>query len=555
MASYEFCNLAAPIWGDALGKTPQEFDPVQGCSLSFFSEESEPYLPTCCLITMRFEKILVLDDELIIRKTLQEFLSRKRYKVKTAATVQEAMEQLKGDHDYDLMFLDVNLPDGEGTDILEAVQGDENAPLAIMITGQGTIESAVRCMKLGAFDYLLKPFSNDEIDIVLRKAAKFHRLVTVNQELTSETSSQGNRAIIGESPPMKSLQDLIRSVARTDATVLIEGETGTGKELVAHAIHNESLRRSKPFIKVNCAAVSETLIESEFFGHEKGAFTGAMQSRIGRFELADGGTLLLDEVSEISLPLQAKLLRVLQERELERVGGTKTIQVDVRIIATTNRDLMQSVKDGDFREDLYYRLNVFPLHSPALRDRKDDIPLISTSFLQEYSRKHGRKLESFSDEALDLLMRHTWPGNVRELQNIVERAVILSVSGNTILPASLPLEVQQLGSDRAGSSIQQTTRPESSVQPTSEVSESHVETAESGVAVGTATATKPAGLVLSGEDLSLASVERELILRCLKECGGNRTHAAEMMQVSIRTLRNKLSQYKEEGRTEFSEFL
>ncbi len=501
---------------------------------------------------MRIDKILVLDDEFIIRKMLSEFLSRKRYKVRAASTVKEAVDQLQGDHDYDLMFLDINLPDGEGTDVLEAVQGSDNAPIAIMITGAGTIESAVRCMKLGAFDYLLKPFSNDEIDIVLQKAANFRRLVSVNQGLTSETSSLGNRSMIGISPPMKALNELIRSVARTDATVLIGGETGTGKELISHSIHNESLRRKKPFIKVNCAAVSETLIESEFFGHEKGAFTGASQSRIGRFELADGGTLLLDEVSEISLPLQAKLLRVLQERELERVGGTKTIRVDVRIIATTNRDLLQSVKDGDFREDLYYRLNVFPLHSPSLRERKEDIPLIAASFLQEFSRKHGRKLEGFDAKAMELLMRHDWPGNVRELQNVVERSVILSVSGSRVQPVALPLEVQQL---TAGSSSAAAMPPEASSEKSAQLEPTRlaaVETAAESIHVSRPLETP--GLVISGDDYTLASVERELILKCLKECGGNRTRAAEMMQVSIRTLRNKLSQYKDENREEFAEF-
>lgn len=501
---------------------------------------------------MRIDKILVLDDEFIIRKMLSEFLSRKRYKVRAAATVKEAVDQLQGDHDYDLMFLDINLPDGEGTDVLEALQGSENAPIAIMITGAGTIESAVRCMKLGAFDYLVKPFSNDEIDIVLQKAANFRKLVSVNQGLTSETSSLGNRSMIGVSPPMKSLNELIRSVARTDATVLIGGETGTGKELISHSIHNESLRRNKPFIKVNCAAVSETLIESEFFGHEKGAFTGASQSRIGRFELADGGTLLLDEVSEISLPLQAKLLRVLQERELERVGGTKTIKVDVRIIATTNRDLLQSVKDGDFREDLYYRLNVFPLHSPSLRDRKEDIPLIAASFLQEFARKHGRKLEDFEANAMELLIRHNWPGNVRELQNVIERSVILSVSGSRIQPVALPLEVQQLAGE--GSKMAPT--------PLGGVAENlpqslpvNLSASEAVPASDTASApSRASGLVIPGDDYTLVSVERELILKCLKECGGNRTRAAEMMQVSIRTLRNKLTQYKEEARAEFIEF-
>ena len=283
---------------------------------------------------MSAKSVLILDDKLIIRKTLQEFLTRKRWRVKTTESLHAARRVLfGGDTVFDLMFCDVNLPDGLGTDLLDEIQRMEHPPVVVMITGQGTIESAVKCMKLGAFDYLLKPFSHDEIDIILGKVNKFQRLIQVNQELTSETSSTGSRNLVGESEPMQKLQELIQNVAQTDATVLVSGETGTGKELISLAIHNSSQRSNKPFIKVNCAAISESLIESEFFGHEKGAFTGALQSRMGRFELADGGTLLLDEVSEISLPLQAKLLRVLQEREFERVGGTKTIKVDVRIVA------------------------------------------------------------------------------------------------------------------------------------------------------------------------------------------------------------------------------
>lgn len=493
---------------------------------------------------MRFEKILILDDELIIRKTLQEFCYRKRIKVRTASTVREALDQLQGDHGYDLMFLDINLPDGEGTDILEHLEGVEDAPLAIMITGQGTIQSAVRCMQLGAFDYLLKPFSTEQIELVLQKAAKYDRLVRVNQELASGDGGGGSiRRIIGQSAPMQTLYDMIRSVARTDATVMINGETGTGKELISHAIHQESLRRNKPFIKVNCAAVSESLIESEFFGHEKGAFTGAVNSRIGRFELADGGTLLLDEISEVSLTLQAKLLRVLQEKELERVGGTRTIRVDVRIIATTNRDLVKSIEAGDFREDLYYRLNVFPIYSPALRERKDDIPLIAQSFLEEFSRKHGRRLEQFSPAAIDLLLLHEWPGNVRELQNVVERAVILSHSGTIVQPSVLPMDIQMLAKGGL---------------PARPVANAAVATATlpaSGAAAATA---KPASAavdeLLASDDLSLAAVERRLILKALERTGGNRSQAADLMQVSIRTLRNKLNQYKEEGRSEFAPY-
>lgn len=490
---------------------------------------------------MPAETVLILDDELIIRKTLQEFLTRKRHRVRTTETVEEAREVLfDSKTSFDLMFCDVNLPDGLGTDLLEEIQNMENPPVVVMITGQGTIESAVRCMKLGAFDYLLKPFSHDEIDIILGKANKFQRLIQLNQGLSSETSSTGSRHLVGESEPMERLQGLIQNVAQTDATVLITGETGTGKELISLAIHNASPRRKQPFIKVNCAAVSETLIESEFFGHEKGAFTGAVQSRIGRFELADGGTLLLDEVSEISLPLQAKLLRVLQEREFERVGGTKTIKVDVRILATTNRKLLQAVEDGTFREDLYYRLNVFPLESPSLRDRGQDVMLIAESFLKEFTRKHGRQLEGLSEATKRVLLCYNWPGNVRELQNVIERAVIMTVKGKWIEPVALPLEIQNYYAEQGGE------------MPAAESAAGPEPTGA--VALGSPATDAPGQILDRSEDLSLASVERELILECLQRCDGNRTQAAKMMGVSIRTLRNKLSQYKEEARTEFEPF-
>lgn len=492
---------------------------------------------------MRNANILVLDDEFIIRKTLQEFLTRKRHRVRVASNIKEAMDLiLEGEPGFDLMFLDVNLPDGLGTDLLQTIQDMENPPIVIMMTGQGTIESAVTCMKLGAYDYLLKPFSNEEIDIILGKADKYQRLVRVNQGLTSETTSAGERPLVGDSQAMRNLQGLIENVAQTDATVLISGETGTGKELISLAIHNASRRRSKPFIKVNCAAVSETLIESEFFGHEKGAFTGAIQNRIGRFELADGGTLLLDEVSEISLPLQAKLLRVLQEREFERVGGTKTISVDVRILATTNRKLVQAVEEGIFREDLYYRLNVFPLDSPALREREGDTLLIAEVFLNEYARKHGRKLKGLSAGVKQALSAYSWPGNVRELQNVIERAVILSPDGGLVELAALPLELQSQSSARP---VPAAAPVKSSAEPVADVS------AEPMADVSADTAE----VIDRSEDLSLASVERELILECLRRCDGNRTHAAKMMDVSIRTLRNKLNQYKDEAREEFAPYL
>jgi DNA-binding NtrC family response regulator len=500
---------------------------------------------------MASETVLVLDDELIIRKTLQEYLTRKRYRVRAAATIEEARKVLKdSDGGFDLMFCDVNLPDGLGTDLLEDMQKMEHPPVVVMITGQGTIESAVRSMKLGAFDYLLKPFSHDEINIILSKANKYQRLVRVNQGLSSETSSSGSRDLVGKSEPMQRLQELIQNVAQTDATVLISGETGTGKELISLAIHNASQRRKQPFIKVNCAAVSESLIESEFFGHEKGAFTGAVQGRIGRFELADGGTLLLDEVSEISLGLQAKLLRVLQERELERVGGTKTIKVDVRILATTNRKLLQAVEDGSFREDLYYRLNVFPLESPSLRERGWDVLLIANTFLKEFARKHGRRIEYLSTETERALLYYNWPGNVRELQNVIERAVIMTLKGNAIELASLPLEIQHYYSEIKSGNMPE--RQSLVLAESVDEQETHEPVAKE--PNQTVNASVRPAIIEKCEDFTLASVERQLILECLKQCEGNRTQAAKMMGVSIRTVRNKLIQYKDEARAEFSAY-
>ncbi|MFP4156865.1 MAG: sigma-54-dependent transcriptional regulator [Opitutales bacterium] len=490
---------------------------------------------------MEIEKILIVDDEFIIRRTLEEYCQRARLKVRAVGTIEEGLASLQGDHGFDLAFLDVNLPDGDGLEILEEMQDMEAAPLPVMITGQGSIESAVECMKLGAYDYLLKPFSTDQLDMILQRAAKYNRLVQVNKELARETNSNSG-TIVGESPEIEQLKGLIDQVARTDATVLISGETGTGKELVAQSIHQKSLRRDKPFIRVNCAAVSETLIESEFFGHEKGAFTGAMESRIGRFELADGGTLLLDEISEVSLALQAKLLRALQEGELERVGGTRTIKVDVRILATTNRDLMQTVRDGDFREDLYYRLNVFPLQSPALRERRGDVRLLAQNFLQALALKHGAKCRDFSAAAYKMLDAHNWPGNVRELQNVVERAVILSADKQLIEASVLPLEMHHPSDDAAGGGS------------------SGAAAAGDGEGGGaSAPVVEPGSPVVAADsaenvDWSLEGMERKLILETLRKTGGKRSQAAELMQVSIRTLFNKLNQYKKKGYEEFKPY-
>jgi len=474
---------------------------------------------------MAIERILIVDDDFIIRKSLEDMLRKKRYSVVTASTLADAEHYLaKGD--FDLVLADIRLPDGDGTSLIEHISQSKKAPLTVMITGHGSIESAVNCMRAGAFDYVVKPFSPAEIEMVVKKANNFDHIRRVSQHLSHQ--AVGDSEMIGESPAMRQLKQMIRKVAPTDATVLIHGENGTGKEMVASELFRISSRSEAPFIKVNCAAISENLMESEFFGHEKGAFTGATDRREGRFELADRGTILLDEISEISPSLQAKLLRVLQEREFERVGGNKTLKVDVRVIATTNRNLLRSVEKGEFREDLYYRLNVFPLEVPPLRERREDILLFAAEFLKRCGRRHGLKHAGFSDAATRALREHAWPGNVRELQNCVERAVILVEEGGVIEPEELSLVSKAIRS-------------------------SGVRTSESESALPTSVAhqaptTEPLREGSSfGSPIPLEDMERQHILEVLRGTGGNRTQAANILKISIRTLRNKLNEYKLAG--------
>jgi DNA-binding NtrC family response regulator len=472
---------------------------------------------------MGLEKILVLDDELVIRRALEEQLQRRRYSAVSVGSLAEASKLLEKD-DFDLLFVDVRLPDGDGTELLEKVVQSPSSPLVVMITGHGTVESAVSCMRAGAFDYVIKPFSMSQIDVLLKKAESFSQLVKVNQFLNQE--HVGQTELIGSSSSMKALRQLVNKVAPTEASVLISGENGTGKELVANDLFRASSRSKEPFIRVNCAAISESLIESEFFGHEKGAFTGALQKREGRFELANNGTILLDEISEISPKVQAKLLRVLQEREFERVGGNKTIKVNVRVLATTNRDLLKSVERGEFRQDLYYRLNVFPIFVPPLRERKEDVEVLARAFLDRYARSHGVKIKGVSDDALEALIQHDWPGNVRELQNTIERAVILTESGTELKASSLGL-VAPLG--------------EGSVSVPLESGATYGE-AEEGVDSSEGVA---AARVVS--PVSLEELEKKHILSVLEKNRWNRTKAAEILGISIRTLRNKITAYREQG--------
>lgn len=478
---------------------------------------------------MGLEKILVLEDEAVLRRTLEEHLRRKRYTVAGAETVARA-EELLGQDEFDIVFLDARLPDGDGTQILERHARKPDGPLFVVVTGHGSIESAVGCMRAGAFDYLIKPFSLAQIDVVLGKAESFNQLVKVNQFFAREAG--GDTELIGESAAMRALRQLIGKVAPTEATVLISGENGTGKELVANELFRRSNRTGKPFIRVNCAAVSDTLIESEFFGHEKGAFTGALQRREGRFELANNGTILLDEVSEITPRLQAKLLRVLQEREFERVGGNKTIKVNVRVIATTNRDLAKSVERGEFRQDLYFRLAVFPVQVPALRTRKEDIPVLARFFLERFARKHGVRVRGIADDALALLHAHEWPGNVRELQNTIERAVILTESGAPLRGAALGLFFVPSESPVANGSVS-----ESAPSIPATVNGTPVPLPYAG----------PGGPIVADAPPPLEEVEKQHILTVLERTTGNRVQAAKLLGISERTLRNKLALYREQG--------
>ena len=466
---------------------------------------------------MPIEKIIVLEDDLIVGKNLEQQLRKRRYDVASAGTIAGAHELLAKDT-FDLIFVDVRLPDGEGTDLLRELQSRPQKPLVVMVTGFGSVESAVECMRNGAFDYMLKPYSTDQLEVTLKKAENFSQLLKVNEYLTRAEEDESGYELLGQSAVMEDLRQLIRKVARTQATVLISGESGTGKELVARALYRQSPRAAAPFIKLNCAAIPENLIESEFFGHEKGAFTGAVAKREGRFELAHNGTILLDEISEISPQVQAKLLRVLQERELERVGGNRTIKVDVRVIATTNRHLEESVERKEFRQDLFFRLNVVPIPVPPLRERKEDVPFLADRFVQRFARKHGVRVQGISDACLAALKAHNWPGNVRELQNVIERAVILC--GDSGL-----LETENLGFS---------TRPAHVA-----VDAPVMASADSATPAASSTALPAAG----GELVSLAELEKHHIFAALEKTGQNRTHAAKLLGISIRTLRNKLNEY------------
>ncbi len=367
--------------------------------------------------------ILIVDDEKNIRGSLKGVLEDEGFKADAVANGEACLEAIQK-KEYDLVLLDVWMPGIDGLETLRKIKEGNHAPTVVMISGHGTIETAVKCTKLGAFDFIEKPLSIDKLMLVLRHALEQRHLAEQNEALRNELKKK--YVIIGESVPMRALRQQLALAAPTNGRVLIYGESGTGKELIAHALHQQSLRSSDPFIEVNCAAIPEELIESELFGHVKGAFTGATDDKIGKFAKADRGTVFLDEIGDMSLRTQAKVLRVLETQRFERVGGSDATEVDVRVIAATNKNIDDEIAKGNFREDLFYRLNVIPFYVPALRERVEDIPVLARYFAQEFSREYGRKERILSNDAIDALVKYSWPGNVRELKNLMERVVIMT---------------------------------------------------------------------------------------------------------------------------------
>jgi len=371
-------------------------------------------------------RILVVDDEMIVCESCKRILEDEGYEVEIALSGKEAFEKMR-ERPFDIVITDLKMPGIDGMEVLRTIRKEYPQTIVIMITGFSTVETAVEAMKLGAFDYIPKPFTPDEVLVVVGKAVEQKSLLLENLYLRQELQEKyGFDNIVGKSKKMQEIYRIITKVAPTDSTVLIYGQSGTGKELIARAIHFNSPRREKPFVPVDCAVLSENLLESELFGHVRGSFTGAVSTKPGLFEVADGGTLFLDEIGNISLAIQAKLLRVLQEREFLPVGGTKPKKVDIRLIAATNKDLEKMIKEGTFREDLYYRLNIVPIFLPPLKERQEDIPLLAMHFLKKYSEQMGKKIKGFTPEAMGKLLKYSWPGNVRELENVIERTVVMT---------------------------------------------------------------------------------------------------------------------------------
>ncbi len=444
-------------------------------------------------------QLLIVDDEASMCEFLEIILQKNGYQVSSRQSARAAIKDLETGT-FDLVISDINMPEMSGLELLQLIKEKSPSTEVIMITAYASTDTAIQAMKRGAYDYIIKPFNNDEILLTIEKALKNSQLQRENRRLQQELEKRyGFGNLIGKSPAILKVYELIQRVAQTRANILVTGESGTGKELVARAIHYTGPRKDQPFVTVNCGAIPEQLMESEFFGHEKGAFTGAIKTRDGYFAAADSGTIFLDEIGEIPPALQVKLLRVIQEKSFMRVGSTVERAVDVQVVSATNRDLESAVSEGSFREDLFYRLNVITIDLPPLRERSSDIPLLARHFLQQYNQEYGREIDDISQEAINIMLNYGFPGNVRELENIIERGVIME-TGTVITPASLPPVL---------------TRP-----------------ATNGTVIGLR-------LPEDGLDLekTLAELEHQLINQALERCNHNKTKAAELLGLSFRSFR------------------
>ncbi len=444
------------------------------------------------------ERILIVDDEASVGQFLSIMLEREGYKVEAVLSGKEALEKI-AENPPQVVLADLRMPEMDGIELLTRIKEEDPRIAVVIMTAYGSLESAVEAMRKGAFDYVMKPFQIEEIKLVIKRAIEERKLREENLELKRRVKQYELKEIVGKNEKFQRVLELAKKVAPTDSTVLIRGESGTGKELIAKAIHNMSPRANSPFIAINMAALPEELLESELFGYTKGAFTGATKNKEGLFKAAEGGTILLDEISEASPRIQVKILRALQEKEITPVGSTKTIKVDVRIIASTNADLEKMVAEGRFREDLYYRLNVVYIQLPPLRERKDDIPLLTSHFLKKYTSLYNLPPKKISDETMKILLEYSWPGNVRELENAIERAVILS-EGEVIKPADLPEKIRNRFSVKVSDQVN-----------------------------------------LSG--LTLEELERRYILQVLDETGWNKNRAAQILGIDPSTLYRKLQRY------------
>ena len=487
---------------------------------------------TAAPAALEIKRVLVADDELNMRRVLEAMLRREGYDVITAANGVEALGGMTaGVH---TVITDLKMPGLDGMALLKRLSVEYPDVPVVMITAHGSVENAVEAVKLGAFDYLEKPFEQEQIRQVVAKAINTYALARRDAR-PEEPSARGRFRLVGQSPAIRQIYAVVEKVASTPSTALITGESGVGKELIARALHENSSRHAGPFIKINCAAIPKTLMESELFGYDKGAFTGAVGAKPGRFELAHGGTLFLDEIGEIPVEMQVKLLRVLQESEFERVGGIKTIKVDVRLVTATNRDLMQEIAAGAFREDLFYRLNVVPIHIPPLRDRREDIPLLVEHFIAKFNDRLKKEISAIVPEAVERLVSYNWPGNIRELENLMERTMLFC-EGPLIRLSDLPSEVTV---GLAGLAV--APWPSPAAQAAAAAASAGAPVSSPGIAADEAGRLVPSSLK-EAVRAETERVERELIQKALDETGNNVTQAARKLKISRKSLQTKMKE-------------